>query len=75
MQYTIKFNSTEDVERFVKECNHYQGDINVYDGSIMIDGKSILGMTSLDISHVLTIELISEDMNEHNYFSELISTI
>lgn len=75
MQYTIKFNSTEDVERFVKECNHYKGDINIYDGSIMIDGKSILGMTSLDISHILNIELISEDINEHNYFSELISTI
>lgn len=75
MQYTIKFKSAEDIERFVKECSHYQGDINVYDGSIVIDGKSILGMTSLDITHALNIELISDDKNEYMYFSELMATL
>lgn len=75
MQYTIKFKSAEDIERFVRECTHYQGDVNVYDGSIMVDGKSILGMTSLDITHVLNIELISDYKSEHIHFSELMATL
>ena len=41
----------------------------------MIDGKSILGMTSLDITHALNIELISDDKNEYMYFSELMATL
>ena len=46
----IKINSLNDVYDFVKHAQDVEGDIVVSKGIFHVDGKSVLGILSLDMS-------------------------
>lgn len=46
---------------FVVDCNKFDEDINVYYGRFTIDGKSILGVLSCDLTHPLKVEILTEN--------------
>ena len=46
----IKINSLNDVYDFVKHAQDVEGDIIVSKGKFYVDGKSVLGILSLDMS-------------------------
>ncbi len=46
----IKINSLNDVYEFVKHAQDVDGDIIVSKGKFHVDGKSVLGILSLDMS-------------------------
>lgn len=52
----IKITSVTDITNFVREAQKVYGDVTVKKGRYVIDGKSLMGMFSLDGSTGLTIE-------------------
>lgn len=54
MEYTIKLNFS-DVEKFVKICTIFSDeDVYIMQGRYIVNGKSILGILSLDLDKPLT---------------------
>lgn len=68
----IRFRSPEDTTDFIRICCSFISDINIYDGSIAIDAKSIVSVFSLSQSKTVRVEMISEDKDEINRFIEKI---
>lgn len=67
---TCKFNSLIDlinISRF-STLSLPNSDINISSGTICIDAKSIIGVTSLDISKVYNIDIITSDEDEKEKF-------
>lgn len=60
-QSKIKLNATEDVQEFVKAASRCDFDVDVYYNRILIDAKSILGVLSLDLTKVLTVDCHGEN--------------
>ncbi len=56
MKKTIKLTQFEDVKNFVKAAGGCNFDVDLCYNRIVVDAKSILGVLSLDLSKVLTVE-------------------
>ena len=59
-QKQIKLNATEEVQEFVKAAGKCDFDIDVFYNRIIIDAKSILGVLSMDLTRVLTVQCHGE---------------
>lgn len=57
----IQLTSIGDVKQFVSIANQYNFKINLVVDKYKIDGKSIMGVFSLDLSKPLTLEAETED--------------
>jgi len=59
----LKFNSVNDVQDFCKIASKIDVDVDVrsFDRRHTVDGKSIVGMMSLDLSQPVNVELYSDD--------------
>ena len=55
-QSKIKLNATEDVQEFVNAASKCDFDIDIYYNRFLIDAKSILGILSMDLTKVLTVD-------------------
>ena len=62
--FKMKLNTIEDVKSFVDAANKFNGRITVRNMHYAVDGKSIMGVFSLDLSGVLTVEFDSEPSEE-----------
>jgi hypothetical protein len=56
MKKTIKLSQFEDVKNFVKAAGGCNFDVDLCYNRVVVDAKSILGVLSLDLSKVLTVE-------------------
>ena len=56
----IKLSDTEEVKDFVNAAGKCDFDIDVYYNRFLIDAKSILGVLSLDLTKVLTVDCHGE---------------
>ena len=67
---TIKFNEIKGIQDFVKKANLLKSDITVhsYNNKYMVDGKSLMGLFSLDLSKPLSIEILEKEPEEKNDF-------
>ena len=63
----------EDIKKFVNEARTFTSDINVRSGNYVVDGKSILGLFSINTSNPIEIELVSSDLEEIEKFNVMIS--
>lgn len=69
----IKLNTIEDVKSFVDICGRFSGaEIDVKQGRQIIDGKSILGIFSLNLLETLDVDI---DVAEENLKSNFCSNI
>lgn len=59
-QSKIKLNATEEVQEFVNAATKCDFDIDIYYNRFLIDAKSILGILSMDLTKVLTVECHGE---------------
>ena len=59
-QSKIKLNATEEVQEFVNAAPNCDFDIDIYYNRFLIDAKSILGILSMDLTKVLTVECHGE---------------
>lgn len=61
---TIKLKTIKDVNDFVSVCmQHNDGEIDVKQGRQIIDGRSILGIFSLNLLDSLNVTINSENEN------------
>ena len=56
----IKLSLAENVKYFVNIANKYPYDLDLRVGRHVVDGKSILGIFSLDLSRPITLEVYSD---------------
>ncbi len=56
-KYEIKLTLPESVKRFVNIMNKYDFDMDLRAGRHVVDAKSVLGIFSLDLSRVITLEI------------------
>ena len=73
MTAKIKLALAEDIKKFVNEARTFTSDINVRSGNYVVDGKSILGLFSINTSNLIEIELVSSDLEEIERFNVMIS--
>lgn len=57
----IKLSATEDVKEFVTAAGSCDFDIDVFYNRMIIDAKSILGVLSLDLTKILTVQYAGTD--------------
>ena len=68
----IKIHSITDMTRFVQAAKEVEGDIIVEKGRYSVDGKSILGVLSLDMSSGVIIEYPKEALEFARFLQEFI---
>ncbi|MBQ2792750.1 MAG: HPr family phosphocarrier protein [Oscillospiraceae bacterium] len=61
---TILLNTIVDVKDFVNTVARYDFDVDLVSGRYHIDGKSIMGIFSLDLSKAIKMEIHSENCEE-----------
>lgn len=59
-----KVNTMEDIKTFVTYLNQFSGDVDVSSAQYVVDGKSILGVFSLDLEKPLTVKFHGEIPSE-----------
>lgn len=64
----IRLNSIDIVKKFVKITSSYESDIDVIADRAVIDGKSILGLFSLDLTQDMRVRIVTDDINERRKF-------
>lgn len=52
----INLNSVDKVKAFVNTVINYDGDVDLISGRYVVDGKSIMGIFSLDLSKPLEVQ-------------------
>lgn len=66
----IKMNSVTNVMNFVKEASKIEGDVTVLKGRYTIDGKSVMGVMSIDMSTGMTVEYPADAVDFENFISQ-----
>ena len=60
----ISLNSIDKVKSFVNDITKFESDFDLVSGRYHIDGKSIMGIFSLDLSKAIKMEIHSENCEE-----------
>ena len=68
---TILINSIDKVKAFVKTANQYEETIDIHSGRYTIDGKSIMGVFSLDLTRELELVIEGEEEKIEKIWEEL----
>lgn len=66
----IKLTTPEMISDFINICSKYDCDINVYDESNILDGKSIVGIFAIAQGKVIEVQAISSDESVISSFIE-----
>lgn len=67
---TISLNTIERVKKFSEEVIKFESDIDVIKGRYIVDGKSVLGILSIDLRKELEVEIHSNNREEIRKFNE-----
>ena len=59
----IKLTTVDDVYTLVKSLLAFDGDVDLVSGRYVVDGRSLLGIFSLDLSKPIELNIHSEDGN------------
>lgn len=60
-QVNILINAPEKAEKLCSILSHYYGPFDLAKGSYTVDGKSILGVCTMDLSDPLTLTIYNEE--------------
>ena len=60
-QKKVKFASADEAKEFVSIASGCDFDVNVFYNRMIIDAKSLLGVLSLDLTKILTVEFDDEN--------------
>lgn len=69
-QYKIMLPGVAEAKKFVAAAGKCDFDIDVYYNRVTIDAKSILGVLSLDLTRVLTVEFNGSNAEFEAYLEE-----
>ena len=71
----FKIETFEKAKKFNKLAEEVESDILVHSGRFIIDGKSLMGLFSLDLSKELNLEIIEKKEGEKDYFIKKVNEI
>ena len=57
----IRLNSIEKVKNFVSRVSTFECDVDIIYGRYVIDGKSMMGIFSLNLMNPITVMILSND--------------
>ena len=57
----IKLSTPEMATDFINICSKYECDINLYDGSNVIDAKSVIGVFNIPQGKVIEVQMVSSN--------------
>ena len=57
----IKLSTPEMATYFINICSKYECDINLYDGSNVIDAKSVIGVFNIPQGKVIEVQMVSSN--------------
>lgn len=60
----VKFKTVEDIPRFVNAVSALPFDINIADGSRVVDAKSLFGIMNFDLSKQLNVTCATDEEME-----------
>lgn len=66
----VKINSISDIKDFVKYSTAIDGDVTCSKGKYMIDGKSIMGLMSIDLSGGIKVEYPADATDFDNFLNQ-----
>lgn len=69
----ILLKNMDNVEKFIEITNKFNFDIDVIGEKRMVNGKSVLGLLTLDLTSPLSVILNTNKSNEINEFINLIN--
>ena len=64
----IKLDTPEKIKRYLHVARSFLSDIDIMTEKTVIDGKSILGIYSLDLSNDVYVRIISDNTTENRNF-------
>ena len=64
MTFNIQLKEINDVYKLVNILVGFEGDVDLESGRYKVDGKSILGIFSLDLSQPLTVEVYADNCED-----------
>ena len=67
----IRLNSIEKVKNFVSRVSTFECDVDIIYGRYVIDGKSMMGIFSLNLMNPITVMIHSDDEDELERFNEM----
>ena len=73
-QKRIMLPTVEEAKEFVAAASRCDFDIDVFYNRIIIDAKSLLGVLSLDLTRVLTVEYDGENEEFESFLEEKAAT-
>lgn len=73
-QRRIMLPTVEEAKEFVAAASRCDFDIDVFYNRIIIDAKSLLGVLSLDLTRILTVEYNGENEEFESFLAEKAAT-
>ena len=70
---TINLNDFAKARKFSNEASKFISEIDVIKGRYVIDGKSAMGIFTLDLSKPIDVEIHSSDLYEIKRFNDIMS--
>lgn len=69
--FQVHLNSIDSVKQFVAVAERQRCEIDVCSGRYVVDGKSMLGLFSLDLSSPVGVRYYGEDEDAERFYTEL----
>lgn len=69
--FKIMLNSVNDVKKFVSISNAYNIDVVIKSDRYIVNGKSIMGLFSLDLSHELDVVVTGDESIIQRYLEDI----
>ena len=66
-------NNINNVVKFVRICEHFAEDIDVYASRYIVDGKSILGVSGVCMYPDITVKIITDKITKREEFYNAIA--
>ena len=60
----VMFNTLEDIRKYLRALDSFNGDLDLQYESQIVDGKSLLGILSLGVNRLLNLQIYSDNYEE-----------
>lgn len=60
----VKFQDIGEIQEFAQRVNQFHGDVDLKQGRITIDAKSLLGICRMDIEEEMELQVFNGDQEE-----------
>lgn len=71
MKINILLNEISKINRFVSVVNQFESDVDISKNRYLVNGKSIMGIYSLDLSEPVVVHIHSTNNEELEKFKEV----